>query len=765
MLDALYELCSNPICWSLFGRPVVEQHPEIAEVYSEVIKRPLDLSTVIRRARAGAYDSEPPRLARRVLRIFKNCERFNSESPQYREAAKHLRRHWDALWQFYVEWPLRPVPSSRAGSEDLRREKESWRQRWYAAGRVVTLSSAEEARVLELLKHEEFDDARTLVQRNRAITLEKLFETVVNSPPARKRVPPRLDAFFCLLSLRCSERRTRGADLSFAWAAALGLRYARGWPVLFLGDENDREDALVLAINVDRVGAALGGKKEGSCLVEFLGSHDFGWLKPDALKGSGDKSRLPKRKHDRHVYDAARAEAERAELFIATLHKEDDLDADRAASELVLQAATADYATDNDGSSTDDDMPTTTGATLASLPPIFHPRLQQQHQQQPSPHGHQQRRASETNAETDESRVPLKKRKKLKKSVRAPAPAAVNEHEAAADNDPLPAPPLKKIPKIVVARKDILAAQEAAAAPAAPLPPPPPKKQAVSQRPREPTTKATKRERERAARAAKREQISQPAVAVDRRKASADKVAVYLDICLQGRPVKVSAHDEPSFAPPARVNRAQSDRSKQQATKEPTAPVSLPPVIESSAVDDVSAGNEGPAKEGPPLSESEIERCRRLAKRALEQEAAQAAVDRCWDEETESEPESTRLFDLSSSDQEQRIRALEGIKLRLEADIRNLEEMEIRVDRFNAARTCAAAAVDEMKRERRAHKEANNIPLDEADTLPYVDPFVRLQEYVRAEAKHRKVSDSVRHRATQTQQLSDDEDDDHSDID
>lgn len=56
------------------------------------VRRPIDLTTVARRLRRGTYDSCAGRLRRDIVRIFTNCEKFNTGSGQlFVGIARHLR--------------------------------------------------------------------------------------------------------------------------------------------------------------------------------------------------------------------------------------------------------------------------------------------------------------------------------------------------------------------------------------------------------------------------------------------------------------------------------------------------------------------------------------------------------------------------------------------------------------------------------------------------------------------------------------------------
>lgn len=57
-----------------------------------MVRRPIDLATVARRLRRGAYDNAAGRLRRDTVRIFSNCEKFNIGTSQlFVGIARHLR--------------------------------------------------------------------------------------------------------------------------------------------------------------------------------------------------------------------------------------------------------------------------------------------------------------------------------------------------------------------------------------------------------------------------------------------------------------------------------------------------------------------------------------------------------------------------------------------------------------------------------------------------------------------------------------------------
>lgn len=57
-------------------------HQQLAERYTAVVRRPIDLTTVARRLRRGTYDNAAGRLRRDIIRIFSNCEKFNLTTSQ-----------------------------------------------------------------------------------------------------------------------------------------------------------------------------------------------------------------------------------------------------------------------------------------------------------------------------------------------------------------------------------------------------------------------------------------------------------------------------------------------------------------------------------------------------------------------------------------------------------------------------------------------------------------------------------------------------------
>lgn len=84
-------LAGNPVALE-FTAPVHELHPEIAGMYLQAVRRPIDLGKVLRRASAGVFSSASglQRCRRHVHRVFSNAETFNQGSPQIIAIATHL---------------------------------------------------------------------------------------------------------------------------------------------------------------------------------------------------------------------------------------------------------------------------------------------------------------------------------------------------------------------------------------------------------------------------------------------------------------------------------------------------------------------------------------------------------------------------------------------------------------------------------------------------------------------------------------------------
>eukprot|EP00634_Sargassococcus_sp_CCMP2135_P008799 CAMPEP_0198653280 /NCGR_PEP_ID=MMETSP1467-20131203/6942_1 /TAXON_ID=1462469 /ORGANISM="unid. sp., Strain CCMP2135" /LENGTH=747 /DNA_ID=CAMNT_0044389237 /DNA_START=138 /DNA_END=2381 /DNA_ORIENTATION=+ len=323
---ALYELCSNPVAAGLFLHPVEKQHPELIEVYRKTIKRPLDLGTVARRLRAGKYEAEPERCLRRVRRVFKNCEKFNLDSPRYREIARHLRGYFDELWRLFVKWPSELRSALSAVRGDKLRERDHWLQAFVAFGEDIPLSYSEVVRAAHLPQL-----ARGIKHGS---TLRDLLKQAGGEPEH-----PEVNALLAVLSIRCAERRTRGSDVSYTWCSTTKLSHTKVantfWPVLVLSplefNVNRLPSEVQSSLARDRARLNTVNSVE---LVEYLGTHEVAWLCSDALEREHRKiearSRPLKRKQDRELLDLARDEAAKAMLAQNALYATGENDKDVA---------------------------------------------------------------------------------------------------------------------------------------------------------------------------------------------------------------------------------------------------------------------------------------------------------------------------------------------------------------------------------------------------------------------------------------------------
>lgn len=71
-----------------FSKPVLEQHPTIAEGYLKVVSTPMDLGSVEQKLMSGAYPSQEALLAD-VNLVFDNAILYNSGEEEVSIVAKH----------------------------------------------------------------------------------------------------------------------------------------------------------------------------------------------------------------------------------------------------------------------------------------------------------------------------------------------------------------------------------------------------------------------------------------------------------------------------------------------------------------------------------------------------------------------------------------------------------------------------------------------------------------------------------------------------
>mmetsp|Transcript_30034 Transcript_30034/g.96916 ORF Transcript_30034/g.96916 Transcript_30034/m.96916 type:complete len:822 (-) Transcript_30034:462-2927(-) len=581
LAGVLYELCSNPLAASLFLRPVIEQHPEIAAAYLKAIKRPLDLGTVVARMRAGCYTTQPERCLRRVGRVFRNCEKFNSNLPQYREAARHLRRYFDQLWRLFFEWPFEAAPS--VIDKNARRDREVWLRSFIATGSSVPLSTNELTRVRAAI------DGPTLPV---GVTLLDILESLDAHFDAKQK-PTEVEHLSALLALRCAERRARGCEFSAAWCAASSVSCTRLsntlWPVLVL-DFVDANVPRVPASIRTKLGKDIADTTSTNTLVEYLGSHNLGVLRKDAVCTRFDdlsaQMKTPKRKQDRELYLLAVHEANKAQRALDVIHFRGENDDEVAAeaqsivfsfrhSELAMNTspsvALRNSDTCHDDSSSDEDhtgnVPLGAVVTSQQASPLHVMRGNNVRCARYSASATSEREhpCKEKSGRSPRKRIHFKKQKpgskpRLKETSQI-AVLATGSSELTTGSlemgnvsdaiDPTSCNDRKVVSTHSCVNQGITstrhehvhntAAEERSsglmASPSRNVSNVHSRKQSVSQRPKEPSLKSNKRDRERVVRAAKRDLVTRrtSTVATDRRQAACIKVRNYLTKLLVGR--------------------------------------------------------------------------------------------------------------------------------------------------------------------------------------------------------------------------------------
>jgi len=96
LMGILESLCKNPIAAD-FLQPVTKLFPEVKEDYERVIKRPMDLGTIVHNLQSGKY-GKADRLHRHVQRVFENCKKFNLLNRVFYSRAQHLSDYFESMW-------------------------------------------------------------------------------------------------------------------------------------------------------------------------------------------------------------------------------------------------------------------------------------------------------------------------------------------------------------------------------------------------------------------------------------------------------------------------------------------------------------------------------------------------------------------------------------------------------------------------------------------------------------------------------------------
>ena len=746
LLTVLYELCSNPLAAGLFLQPVIEQHPEIATAYLRAIKRPLDLGTIVARVRAGCYTTQPERCLRRVRRVFRNCEKFNSTSPHYREAAKHLRLYFDQLWRLFFEWPFHA--SRSVTTESTRCERELWLRSFIATGSSVPLSTNELKRVKEVI------NVKTVQHGS---TLRVILESIDAHCEAKQR-SSQVEHLIALLALRCAERRARGCEFSSAWCAASSVSCTRltstWWPVLILD---------FIGVNISRVPSSIRAKlaKEirdspsTKTLVEYLGTHTYGVIRKDALymhlEEFNAQMKTPKRKQDKELHQLAIQEAHKAQETLSMMYSRGEHDDEVAAKaqNMVFRdhqgnltknapnAAVRKSDTYSDESSSDEDdtgdkpmheLFNPTVVTTGNLKSARQPAA-------PSNALDRDRLPDDNDNRQQEKQSRIKRQKPASHQYRS---GETKEIDYLIDSDVCLVTSKVCMNETATfsqcnnnnvtdgdTSRSVVDSQ--------------PRKQYVSQRPKEPSFKASKRERERAVRAAKRESITRhnTATTLDRRQFACVKVRDYLAKLLDSRTLFIRS--DRIWKPNSEQRKSIKVYEKIRLKNNVTLPIDSDlnsgqffptPLDEESeeirirrlhshhALNDhsyqyvehqtnprladqfnaprlqIPLYAAGQCRNFPGLSSAEFSRCRRILCRKIGHDAAYTTVHAASTDETDAESESVTEF-VEKYDKRPEFRI---VKFRLAHEVLELEAIVSRMDRAAAARACAFAKIEELRR-------------------------------------------------------------------
>ena len=83
-----------------FLKPV---DPKEVPDYYDIVKKPMDMTTMERKLFAGAYGS-PKELVMDLQLIYNNCHKYNKEDSIYVRAAKEMERYMWYLIKEFPEW-------------------------------------------------------------------------------------------------------------------------------------------------------------------------------------------------------------------------------------------------------------------------------------------------------------------------------------------------------------------------------------------------------------------------------------------------------------------------------------------------------------------------------------------------------------------------------------------------------------------------------------------------------------------------------------
>eukprot|EP01041_Mallomonas_annulata_P003204 gene3204-6325_t len=264
----LSRLYCNPFAQE-FRRPVHILHPTLLGTYLEVIKNPIDLATMVLRVDRSEYASLES-FRSDIQLLFANAISFNEETLNMVSTSKHLLFYAKVLWEQYIGLPFY---GNKTRQEYLQTRHESRRE------------------IYEFVADEQ-------LQNNEIIGIFQYMRIYLFQ----------IDEFISDALTLVVERKTRGYNLSAIWARPYQLVWAQPsktpwWPGMILAgtgvpkiladinysrlpEDIARDLAKVRPRNTmpTSTSTSSGYSMDGSSvLVEFFGTHDFGWVRTDSL--------------------------------------------------------------------------------------------------------------------------------------------------------------------------------------------------------------------------------------------------------------------------------------------------------------------------------------------------------------------------------------------------------------------------------------------------------------------------------------------------
>jgi hypothetical protein len=354
-------LSSKPYCGD-FKQPVLSQHEELADVYLQVIKSPMDLGTILRKIQQKEYKSFRD-CGADICLVFHNSLLFNALLPSLVSISSHGLLYAQRLWTNIYDLPIQLNETL----DKFHQSKHSNRLLLYRSCRHFHISSSEWNRVATLLQEilSQSDlhsiDLPLLISQCETVTLSQYLNQVAHSissslsslhEPDEQATPSadfrcafleaeidigdewyhvaslislnpslasalsRLDRVVGEICTHLMERETRGHSMSSIWAHPHRLVWAQPnkspwWPGMIIAGHDvpkHIETANLSRIPTQIMSAlsrlqpktkALTDPTSPSSsspspspsqfstpnlyLVEFFGTHDFGWVKASSV--------------------------------------------------------------------------------------------------------------------------------------------------------------------------------------------------------------------------------------------------------------------------------------------------------------------------------------------------------------------------------------------------------------------------------------------------------------------------------------------------